>query len=1028
MRDRKMNNYKNLYVLAAAFLWWFAGLAAAQDYTLSDLQFLPGDTEIQTSVNDQNFCRIAARGPGFLIVWQDERTNLINFNLVPASPLLGNQTDIYAARLDSAGNLLDDSPIIISNEGTHQTIPDVAWNGENWLVVYTTQRPDWYFFTDLYATRVSPDGVVLDTPPIPIRLENNSPSNDYGQNPSVSSDGTNWIVSWQDQTWQGTIPYPNITGVRVAPDGTILDDPAVVLYQATNNFGPGYPRMAFAADEFLLVWERAGYHQIFGRRLDQSLNPLDANEFMIAPYDNERPRVTSNGVDFFVLSRQRYGFRVNHAGQVLDPSGIYLGTSLFYNQDSDVTWDGTYWVAAHNGLGSFSANLYLTKVTTSGLIVAPGPTRVQFSVDDQDYPALASVGDGSVILAWEQRAEDLMQGENIRSVRVDANWNNSNEQDVSVGLHRQVSARFATNGNEHMAVFVSQGGNATRILAQRVDADGNVLNPEPTLIKTTVESTSAFLLLPRITFNGSQYLVVWTENGSAFGVRLQPDGTVIDQVPITLATDNIQEVDVSWMNGYYYMVYSYIFSFDQMYLKGARLDGSTLALVDTPTLINPSTTLWALTPQVYTFGNRWLVVWEAQATHDLTVSTIRGIFVNANGQANPPFQISQGGHGDDPEAAIVGDRTFIAWYDDATQGNYKIKGRLLAANGTFLGNEFDVCNTNRERISTTASWDGSQFVVAWIDFRSLTGVVEQWRGDVWAARIDYEGNVLDQDGFQVTSGSLPEDLPAVAGANGKSLIAFSKLNGTVSPEVQRIGYRVLENSTGTPVTIELTPLNPPIIIPPEGGNVDFGVFVENVSANPQNFSAWLDLVYEGGDPTTVVLRSFSNFQPGWTIDRPNMIFPVPGTYAAGMYNLTGKVGIYQAVVWDESGFNFEKSGTFVQRNFTPFIPAGLEDPFSEIITNDVDVTSLPSTITLQPAYPNPFNPSTTLSFSLPDAKHVELAVYNLSGQLVTTLVDGMVAAGSHAVKFDAEDLSSGIYLVRLIAGETHLIQKLTLIK
>ncbi len=78
--------------------------------------------------------------------------------------------------------------------------------------------------------------------------------------------------------------------------------------------------------------------------------------------------------------------------------------------------------------------------------------------------------------------------------------------------------------------------------------------------------------------------------------------------------------------------------------------------------------------------------------------------------------------------------------------------------------------------------------------------------------------------------------------------------------------------------------------------------------------------------------------------------------------------------------------------------------------------SLPKDYALDQNYPNPFNPSTMISFSLPRADRVRLEIFNVLGQKVATLVDADQPAGVHVVKFDGTQLSSGIYLYRLVAG------------
>ncbi len=94
---------------------------------------------------------------------------------------------------------------------------------------------------------------------------------------------------------------------------------------------------------------------------------------------------------------------------------------------------------------------------------------------------------------------------------------------------------------------------------------------------------------------------------------------------------------------------------------------------------------------------------------------------------------------------------------------------------------------------------------------------------------------------------------------------------------------------------------------------------------------------------------------------------------------------------------------------------------------------LPDSYKLSQNYPNPFNPSTEISFSLPVAGQVKLEIYNVLGQRVTTLADGLFEAGEHVVLWDGKDISgsavsSGIYLYRLQAGEFTETKKMMLLK
>ncbi|NWF50453.1 MAG: T9SS type A sorting domain-containing protein [Ignavibacteriaceae bacterium] len=94
---------------------------------------------------------------------------------------------------------------------------------------------------------------------------------------------------------------------------------------------------------------------------------------------------------------------------------------------------------------------------------------------------------------------------------------------------------------------------------------------------------------------------------------------------------------------------------------------------------------------------------------------------------------------------------------------------------------------------------------------------------------------------------------------------------------------------------------------------------------------------------------------------------------------------------------------------------------------NVEVTS-PVAFDLSQNYPNPFNPATKINFSLPAAGNVKLAVFNLLGEEVATLVNGFRAAGTYSVDFNAANLNSGLYFYRLETENFSKTMKMTLLK
>ncbi|MEO8167827.1 MAG: T9SS type A sorting domain-containing protein, partial [bacterium] len=90
--------------------------------------------------------------------------------------------------------------------------------------------------------------------------------------------------------------------------------------------------------------------------------------------------------------------------------------------------------------------------------------------------------------------------------------------------------------------------------------------------------------------------------------------------------------------------------------------------------------------------------------------------------------------------------------------------------------------------------------------------------------------------------------------------------------------------------------------------------------------------------------------------------------------------------------------------------------------------TFPRSYSLYQNYPNPFNPSTVIRFDLPEVQDVSLKVFNLLGQEVANLVNGVREAGEHSVTADFTNLSSGMYFYRLSAGQFNAVKKLLVIK
>jgi hypothetical protein len=94
----------------------------------------------------------------------------------------------------------------------------------------------------------------------------------------------------------------------------------------------------------------------------------------------------------------------------------------------------------------------------------------------------------------------------------------------------------------------------------------------------------------------------------------------------------------------------------------------------------------------------------------------------------------------------------------------------------------------------------------------------------------------------------------------------------------------------------------------------------------------------------------------------------------------------------------------------------------------VDNGYYPNTFKLYNPYPNPFNPTTTIRFRVVARQASLLQIYDVTGRLVETLIDGKMEPGTHEIIWDAHSYSAGIYFIQMTSGRNRQVQKLILLK
>jgi hypothetical protein len=239
-----------------------------------------------------------------------------------------------------------------------------------------------------------------------------------------------------------------------------------------------------------------------------------------------------------------------------------------------------------------------------------------------------------------------------------------------------------------------------------------------------------------------------------------------------------------------------------------------------------------------------------------------------------------------------------------------------------------------------------------------------------------------------------------------------------------MGALYYPHTGGTTLTVIMTPINPPIQIPANGGSFQFICTVQRTLPPQSPFFGWARIREPGGIASTVLGPVQINPPVGISVSRQRTQM-VPSSWIAGLYWYIGYVNptvSYPTV--DADSFQWTKLAT---GDGGPMIweAANYGEEFPYQVGADEAVAH---EFALIGAAPNPFNPATTISFTLPEASQVMLSVFDVNGRQVATLVNGHREAGPHQVTFDGSALASGMYIYTLTAGSHSATGKMMLVK
>ena len=459
--------------------WWSAGGYHSEIYgarvgTDGNLLDENGIIDISTAASLQVDPAVAF-GNEYFAVWADLR--------------MGTDWDVYGSFVDSRGKASAHAVFPVSTRVSGQKYPAIAFDGRNYLVVWqdgSTSSGYW----KIHGVRVDAQGQVLDSKDILL------PGLNFAQeHPAVAFDGTNYLVVWQDYRdsrytgWQC-----GIYGARVSADGQLIDTDAVPICTAAGD--QQYPSISFDGAQYLVVWQdgRKSYTgHIFGARVATDGTVLDPNGVPISgtAWDDKRPSVASDGTNWLVVWQvpgwlsHVYGARVDQSGHVLDPAGIVVAENGFWNEERPaLAFDGSdYVVAWAESLGATQWDIHGTRVGPDGSVAAAAEFTISAGYLDQEAPVLCS-GIGSMVLAayssfvpppryGSDRIEGNILGESQRrpDMTVDLNGPNlyPNCPDPFVGS-TNIRYYLPRDGYASLKVYDVQGRVVKTILDQAVGA------------------------------------------------------------------------------------------------------------------------------------------------------------------------------------------------------------------------------------------------------------------------------------------------------------------------------------------------------------------------------------------------------------------------------------------------------------------------------------------------------------------------------------------------------------------------------
>jgi Secretion system C-terminal sorting domain len=249
-----------------------------------------------------------------------------------------------------------------------------------------------------------------------------------------------------------------------------------------------------------------------------------------------------------------------------------------------------------------------------------------------------------------------------------------------------------------------------------------------------------------------------------------------------------------------------------------------------------------------------------------------------------------------------------------------------------------------------------------------------------------------------------------------------------SGEMQESFWRIFDVLvTGDPM-VDVNLYSETTTIPAMGGTVSYDLeFISTLPDFGIRCRYWTRLIFPTGQEDAPLYERCFVLEPFMDMTVTGLTQVITANHPPGTYRFQGMVETLEGTHYLRSDeFEFFKQGVVVDED-NEFAPEEIYWTMGDD-SNPAESSMLPTHYSISNAYPNPFNPTTRLTISMPEMADLQVAAYNALGHQVAKLADGAHEAGNHTFTLNGSNLAGGIYFVRASAAGWSDVQKVVLMK